>query len=175
MAIYQYLHHVPAIDPDSYIADSADLIGQVRVGAGVSIWSNASIRADNGPIDIGAGTSIQENCVLHLDEGCPVSIGTNVTVGHQAMLHGCAVGDGSLIGMQAIVLNRARVGRHCLIGAGAIVPEGREIPERSLVIGVGKIIRELTDEEVAALLASAQHYVERGRQFRTALTRLSPA
>jgi len=172
MAIYQYLHHAPAIDPDSYIADSADLIGQVRVAAGVSIWSHVSIRADNGPINIGAGTSIQEGCVVHLDEGCPVSIGAHVTVGHQAMLHGCTIGEGSLIGMQAIVLNRARVGRHCLIGAGAIVPEGREIPERSLVIGVGKIVRELSDEEVAGLLASAQHYVARGRQFRTALKRL---
>jgi len=172
MAIYQYLHHIPDIDPDSYIADSADLIGQVRVDASVSIWSHVSIRADNGPIAIGAGTSIQEGCVIHLDEGCPVQIGAQVTVGHQAMLHGCTIGDGSLIGMQAIVLNRARVGRHCLIGAGAIVPEGREIPERSLVIGVGKIVRELTDEEIAGLLASARHYVERGRQFKTALRRL---
>jgi len=173
MAIYQYLHHVPEIDPDSYIADSADLIGQVRVGAGVSIWSHVSIRADNGPIDIGAATSIQEGSVLHLDEGCPVHIGQSVTVGHQAMLHGCIIGNGSLIGMQAIVLNRARIGQHCLIGAGTIVPEDRVIPDRSLVIGVGKIVRELSDAEVAGLLASAQHYVARGRQFKAALKRLA--
>jgi len=156
MPLYQYQDFVPEIHPDTYIADSADLIGQVRLAAGVSIWNHVSIRADNGPIDIGAGSNVQEGSVLHLDPGCPLTIGEHVTVGHQAMLHGCTIGDGSLIGMQAIVLNRARVGRHCLIGAGAIVPEGRDIPDNSLVIGVGKVVRELSPEEIAGLIDSAR-------------------
>jgi len=172
MAIYQYQEFAPSIHPDTYIADSADLIGQVYLAAGVSIWSHVSIRADNGPIYIGAGSNVQEGSVLHLDPGCPLTVGENVTVGHQAMLHGCVIGDGSLIGMQAIVLNRARVGRHCLIGAGAIVPEGRDIPDNSLVVGVGKIVRELSAEEIAGLVDSARHYVERAKLFRTGLKRL---
>jgi len=173
MPIYQYQEFAPDIHPDTYIADSADLIGQVRLAANVSIWGHVSIRGDNGPIDIGAGSNVQEGSVLHLDPGCPLTVGENVTVGHQAMLHGCTIGDGSLIGMQAIVLNRARVGRHCLIGAGAIVPEGREIPDNSLVIGVGKVVRELSPEEIAGLLDSARDYVERGKMFRTGLKRQS--
>jgi len=172
MPIYQYQEFVPDIHPDAYVADSADLIGQVRLAAGVSIWGHVSIRADNGRIDIGAGSNVQEGSVLHLDPGCPLTVGEHVTVGHQAMLHGCIIGDGSLIGMQAIVLNRARVGRHCLIGAGAIVPEGRDIPDNSLVIGVGKVVRELNPEEIAGLIDSARHYVERARMFKTELKRL---
>ena len=126
------------------MADSADIIGNVTLEAGVSIWSHVSIRGDNDAILIRRGTNIQEGSVLHVDEGCPMEIGPNVTVGHQAMLHGCTIHEGALVGMQAIVLNNAVIGRNCLIGAGAIIPEDRVIPDNSLVIGIGKIVRELS-------------------------------
>ena len=173
MAIYQYEALVPTIDPDTFIFDSADLIGDVRLAAGVSIWANVSIRADNAPIVIGRNSNIQEGSVLHVDVGVPMSIGENVTVGHQAMLHGCTIHDGALIGIQAVVLNNAVIGRNCLIGAGAIVPEGRDIPDNSLVIGIGKVVRELTPEEIANIQRGAQSYVDRGKEFRTSLKRLA--
>ncbi len=172
MAIYQLDDFIPAIDPSAYVADSADLIGQVILKANTSIWSNVSIRADNDTITISERSNVQEGSVLHVDEDCPMLIGPDVTVGHQAMLHGCTIGSGSLIGMQAIVLNRAVIGKNCLIGAGAIVPEGREIPDNSLVIGVGKIVRELTPEEIAGIRAGNQHYVERARHYKQALKRI---
>src|SRR5690606_35470421 len=118
MPIYQLDDRIPTIDPSVYIADSADIIGNVILEAGVSIWSHVAIRGDNEPILIKTGSNIQESAVLHVDQGCPMTIGPGVTVGHQAMLHGCTIGEGTLIGMQAIVLNRAVIGRNCLIGAG---------------------------------------------------------
>lgn len=172
MAIYQFEALKPSIDPDTFIFDSADIIGDVRLAAGVSIWSNVSIRGDNAPIAIGAGSNVQEGSVLHVDEGVPLTIAENVTVGHQAMLHGCTIGAGSLVGMQAIVLNNAVIGRNCLIGAGALVPEGREIPDNSLVIGIGKVVRELSPEEIEGMHNNTRHYQERGRQYRSALKRL---
>jgi len=172
MAIYEYDGIRPCIDPDSFIFESAELIGQVTVAAGVSIWGQVSIRADNDTISIGRNSNVQEGSVLHVDPGTPLVIGQYVTVGHQAMLHGCTIADGALIGMQAIVLNRARIGRNCLIGAGAIVPEDREIPDHSLVIGVGKIVRQLTAAEIRDMHQNAQSYVERGQQFRHALRRV---
>lgn len=173
MALYEYDGKRPVIHPDTFIFDSADLIGQVSVEAGASIWGNVSIRADNDAILIGRNSNVQEGSVLHVDPGTPLHIGENVTVGHQAMLHGCTIGDGALVGMQAIVLNRARIGRNCLIGAGAIVPEGREIPDNSLVIGIGKVIRELSPEEIADMHRNTQSYVERGREFRHSLKRIA--
>src|SRR5690606_33325699 len=146
--------------------------GDGRIGPGASVWPRASIRGDNAAIEIGAETNIQEGSVLHVDEGIPMSLAEFVTVGHQAMLHGCTVGTGSLIGMQAIVLNRARIGRNCLIGAGAIVPEGREIPDNSLVIGVGKVVRELCAEEIANMHRGTRDYVERARMYRQTLRRM---
>jgi len=172
MPIYQLDDLIPEIDPDAYIFDSADVIGNVRIGAGASVWPHASIRGDNAAIAIGAETNIQEGSVLHVDEGIPMAIAERVTVGHQAMLHGCTVETGSLIGMQAIVLNRARIGRNCLIGAGAIVPEGREIPDNSLVIGVGKVVRELGAEEIANMHRGIRDYVERARMYRRRLKRI---
>ena len=172
MPIYQLDDLVPSIDPDTYVSDSADLIGNVTLEAGVSIWSHVSIRADNAPIVIRRNSNIQESTVMHVDEGCPLTIHENVTVGHQAMLHGCTILEGALIGMQAIVLNNAVVGRNCLIGAGAIVPEGRIIPDNSLVIGIGKIVRELTAEEIADMHAGSARYAERGRQYKTSLKRI---
>lgn len=172
MAIYEFQGLRPNINEDTFIFDSADLIGDVRLEAGVSIWAQVSIRADNAPIIIGRNSNIQEGSVLHVDTGIPLHIGQNVTVGHQAMLHGCTIEDGALIGMQAIVLNNARIGKNCLIGAGAIIPEGREIPDNSLVVGVGKVIRELSAEEIRNMHENTQHYVERGREYRQGLKQI---
>ena len=172
MAIYQLDDFIPNIDPSAYVADSADIIGQVTLCEGANIWSQVSIRGDNEPIVIGRHSNIQESSVLHVDPGCPLTVGENVTVGHQAMLHGCTIHDGALIGMQAIVLNKAVIGRNCLVGAGAIIPEGRVIPDNSLVIGIGKIVRELSPEEIAGMRATAQNYVKRGLHYKTALKRI---
>lgn len=172
MPIYQLDDLIPAIDPSAYLADSADIIGNVTLEAGVSIWSQVSIRGDNAPILVRSGTNIQEASVLHVDAGCPMTVGPNVTIGHQAMLHGCTIHEGALVGMQAIVLNNAVIGRNCLIGAGAIIPEGRIIPDNSLVIGIGKIVRELSAEEIAEMQANNRHYVERGQHYKTALKRI---
>ncbi|MBO9357747.1 gamma carbonic anhydrase family protein [Bordetella petrii] len=172
MAIYQLDSLTPAIDPSAYIADSADIIGDVTLQAGVSIWSHVAIRGDNAPIVIQAGSNIQESSVLHVDEGCPLTVGPGVTVGHQAMLHGCVIHEGSLIGMQAIVLNKAVVGRNCLVGAGAIIPEGRVIPDNSLVTGIGKVVRELTAEEIANLHKNNRHYETRAQHYKQALKRI---
>jgi len=172
MPIYQLDDQTPAIDPSVYVADSADVIGDVTLQAGVSIWSHVSIRGDNAPIVIEAGSNIQESSVLHVDEGCPMTIGPNVTVGHQAMLHGCTIHEGALIGMQAIVLNRAVIGRNCLIGAGAIIAEGKVIPDNSLVIGVGKVVRELSADEIANMHKNTLHYQARAQHYKRALKRI---
>ena len=172
MAIYQLGELTPRIDPTAFIFDSADIIGDVVVGEHASIWANVSIRGDNTCIEIGHHSNVQEGSVLHSDEGTPLTISEYVTIGHQAMLHGCSIGSGSLVGMQAIVLNRARIGRNCLIGAGAIVPEGREIPDGSLVIGVGKIVRTLGEDEIAQIRRNIEHYAERGQMYRKQLKRL---
>lgn len=172
MPIYQLDDQIPAIDPSVYVADSADVIGDVTLQAGVSIWSHVSIRGDNAPIIIEAGSNIQESSVLHVDEGCPMTIGPNVTVGHQAMLHGCTIHEGALIGMQAIVLNRAVIGRNCLIGAGAIIAEGKVIPDNSLVIGVGKVVRELSADEIANMHKNTLHYQARAQHYKRTLKRI---
>ncbi|WP_397475960.1 gamma carbonic anhydrase family protein [Pusillimonas sp.] len=173
MAIYEFNGLAPIIDNDTFIFESADIIGHVVLEAGVSIWSNVSIRGDNAVIKIGRNSNIQESSVLHVDTGVPLTIGADVTVGHQAMLHGCTIDDGALIGMQAIVLNNAHIGRNCLIGAGAIIPEGRQIPDNSLVVGVGKVIRELTEDEIRSMHENTQSYVLRAREYRDGLKKLS--
>jgi carbonic anhydrase/acetyltransferase-like protein (isoleucine patch superfamily) len=172
MALYQLDQLAPQIDPTAWIFESAVLIGDVRVGPRASVWPNVSIRGDNTTITIGAGTNIQEGCVLHVDSDAPLTLHENVTVGHQAMLHGCTVHNGSLIGMQAIVLNHAVIGKNCLIGAGAIVPEGREIPDGSLVIGVGKVVRTLSEQEIAQMSLNNANYQERAQHYATALKRI---
>jgi carbonic anhydrase/acetyltransferase-like protein (isoleucine patch superfamily) len=136
-----------------------------------SVWFNVVIRGDNDPIVIGERTNIQDGSVLHTDLGIPMNLGREVTVGHKVMLHGCTVGDQSLIGINAVVLNRAKIGRHCIIGANSLIPEGKEIPDGSLVMGTpGKVIRQLTDSERTALQASAAHYVENFRRYVRGLT-----
>ena len=172
MPIYQFNDLIPSIDPSVYVADSADIIGNVTLHAGVSVWSHVAIRGDNAAIVIHRGSNIQENAVLHVDEGCGMIIEPHVTIGHQAMLHGCTVQEGALIGMQAIILNNAVIGKNCLIGAGAIISEGKVIPDNSLVIGLGKIVRELSPEEIARLRKNAHHYEVRAQQYKQTLKRI---
>ncbi|MES2335711.1 MAG: gamma carbonic anhydrase family protein [Pseudomonadota bacterium] len=161
----------PDIDPTAWIAPEAILIGKVVVEAEASVWFGAQIRGDNEEIRVGAGTNVQENCVLHTDMGYPLTIGSNCTIGHKAMLHGCAIGEGTLIGMGATVLNGARIGKGCLIGACALVTEGKEIPDGSLVMGApGRIVRQLDATARARLLASAAGYQANARRFRAGLT-----
>ncbi|MCX7646583.1 MAG: gamma carbonic anhydrase family protein [Rhodobacteraceae bacterium] len=173
MTVYALGDLVPELAPDAWVAPDANVIGRVILGAGASVWFGATLRGDNEPITVGEGTNLQENCVLHTDMGYPLSLGRDCTIGHKAMLHGCTVGDESLIGMGATVLNGARIGRNCLIGAGALVTEGKEIPDGSLVIGApGMVRRALTPDEIARLRDSARHYRERARRFAATLSRL---
>ncbi|WP_207063644.1 gamma carbonic anhydrase family protein [Motiliproteus sp. SC1-56] len=156
-----------------FIADNATVIGSVELEENVSIWFNAVVRADNDLIRIGDHTNIQDAAVLHTDPGWPLHIGAYVTVGHKAMLHGCTVGDNSLIGINAVVLNGARIGRNCLIGANTLIPEGMEVPDGSLVVGSpGKVRRSLSDEEVAGIKANAEHYVANLNRYRRTLVQL---
>jgi carbonic anhydrase/acetyltransferase-like protein (isoleucine patch superfamily) len=155
---------------EQFIAHNATLIGSVVLEHEVSVWFNAVIRGDNEPIVVGERSNVQEGVVLHTDPGIPLVVGRECTIGHMVMLHGCTVGDGSLVGIKAVVLNRARIGRNCLIGANALITEGKEIPDRSLVIGSpGKVVRQLTDEEVKFLHWSADNYVERMYRYRRLL------
>ncbi len=173
MAIYQLGDVRPDIDDSAYITDSATLIGNVRLKANASIWFGATLRGDNELISVGENSNIQEASVLHTDKGYPLTVGDNVTVGHQAMLHGCSIGDGSLIGIQAVILNGAKIGRNCLVGAGALVTEGKEFPDNSLIIGSpAKAVRTLSEEQLAALKQSAQMYVDRARNYRQNLKRI---
>ncbi len=159
-------------DGDVFIAPGAMVIGRVTLGAGASVWFNAVLRGDGERIEIGAGSNIQDGSILHTDPGMPCIVGADVTVGHRAILHGCTVGDGSLIGMGAVVLNGATIGRNCLIGANALVTEGKQIPDGSLVIGQpGKVARALTEAEIAGLAASAENYRGNARRFRAGLGR----
>ena len=160
----------PEIDPTAWVAPGAQVMGRVMLGAGASVWFGAVLRGDNEPITVGAGTNIQENSVLHTDWGFPLTIGANCTVGHRAMLHGCVIGEGTLIGMGAIVLNGAVIGRGCLIGAGSLITEGKVIPDRSLVMGApGRVVRELDAEAQARLMASAVGYAKNAVRFRAGL------
>lgn len=173
MAIYRLGERTPSIHPTAWVADSADLIGLVELAENSSVWFNAVLRGDNEPIRLGANSNIQEGAVLHTDPGSPLTIGEWVTVGHQAMLHGCAIGEGSLVGIQAVILNNATIGRDCLIGAGALIAEGKEIPDRSVVLGApGRVVRQLSNEDAARIRAGALNYVERARSYREALRRL---
>ena len=157
---------------DFYVADGAVVVGSVVLGHGASVWFNGVVRGDNDVITIGDGTNVQDAAVLHVDEGVPLILGANVSVGHRAVLHGCTVEDGALVGIGAVVLNRAVVGRGSLVGANALVPEGKVIPERSLVVGSpARVVRTLTDEDVAGIERIARHYVEKARWYREKLRR----
>ena len=170
--IRAYRGALPRLGKNAYIDEQACVIGDVETGDDVSVWPMAVVRGDVNFIRIGHRSNVQDGAVLHTDMGSPLTLGDDVTVGHQAMLHGCTIGTGSLIGMQAIILNNAKIGKNCLIGAGAIVPEGREIPDGSLVIGVGKIMRTLSEEEIKGMHHNIANYAERGQMYRQKLKRI---
>ena len=160
-------HHPELIDKSAYVAANATLLGRVEIGAQASVWFGCVLRGDNEPIVIGARTNVQDLTVIHTDEGVPCTLGSGVTVGHRAVLHGATVGDGALIGIGAIVLNGATVGDEAVVGAGSVVTEGQAIPPRHLALGVpAKVVRELTEEEVERLRAAAAHYVSRAKVLR---------
>jgi carbonic anhydrase/acetyltransferase-like protein (isoleucine patch superfamily) len=170
MALYSLADKKPELGRDAWVAPNAKVIGDVQLGDNASIWWNAVLRGDNDTIRIGANSNIQDGSVLHADEGVPLTVGANVTVGHLVMLHGCTIGDESLIGIKSVILNKAVIGRHCIIGANSLIPEGKVIPDRSLVMGSpGKVVRQLTDEEVARLRLAAQGYVDNARRYRAEL------
>jgi carbonic anhydrase/acetyltransferase-like protein (isoleucine patch superfamily) len=173
MTIYQLGADAPQIDASAFVADSATLIGKVTIEANASVWFGVTIRGDNERITVGRNSNVQEATVLHTDMGYPLTIGENVTIGHQAMLHGCSIGDGSLIGIQAVILNGARIGKGCLVGAGALVTEGKQFPDHSLIIGSpAKAVRTLTEEDLARLGSNSANYVERGQLFKTQLKKI---
>ena len=173
MSLYQLDDLSPRLADTAWVADSAQVMGNVELAAETSVWFGAVLRGDTEVIRVGRGSNIQEHSVVHADVGFPVTIGENVTVGHQVMLHGCSIGDGSLIGIQAVVLNGAKIGKHCLVGAGALVTEGKQFPDGSMIIGApAKVVRQLTPEQMAGLDRSAEHYVENARRFRSGLKKI---
>ena len=170
MTVYALDGLAPDVDPDAWVAPDANVIGAVTLMPRASVWFGATLRGDNERITVGTGSNIQEACILHTDMGYPLTIGADCTVGHAAILHGCTLEDRVLIGMGATVLNGAVIGAESLIGAGALVTEGKVIPPRSLVMGApGKVVRELSDEEVQGLRLSALHYQENAARFREGL------
>jgi carbonic anhydrase/acetyltransferase-like protein (isoleucine patch superfamily) len=172
--IYELDGKRPQIDPTAWVAPGAHVIGNVTLSSDASIWFGTTIRGDNDPIMVGQGSNIQENCVLHTDIGYPLTIGVNCTIGHKAMLHGCTIGDNSLIGMGATVLNGAVIGKNCLIGAGSLITEGKVIPDGSLVMGApGKVVREMETAAIQSLTESALHYQQNAKRFRDGLVRLA--
>lgn len=173
MAIYRLNDNTPDIHEDTYVAESATVIGKVILKRQASIWYQAVLRADNEPIEVGEGSNVQDGAVLHTDPGYPLTIGKDVTIGHQAMLHGCTVGDGALIGIQAVILNGAVIGKNCLVGAGAVVTEGKEFPDNSLILGApAKVIKELTPEAIEGMKKNAAGYIARSALHRDTLERV---
>ena len=170
MPVYTLGTNTPQIDPQSWIAPNATVIGQVHLARNVSLWWNVTVRGDTDLISIGENTNIQDGSVLHTDPGIHLTIGRDVTVGHMVMLHGCTIGDGALIGIGSILLNRSVIGKHSLVGANTLIPEGKVFPDRVLIVGSpGKVIRELTDEEVANLPGSAARYVQNWQRYQREL------
>jgi len=173
MTLYALGDLMPVVDADTWVAPDANVIGNVVLQSGASVWFGSTLRGDNEVIEIGAGSNVQENTVMHTDLGYPLIVGKNCTIGHKAMLHGCRIGDNTLIGMGATVLNGATIGRNCLIGAGALITEGKDIPDGSLVMGApGKIVRTLDDAAILGLTRSAEHYQDNMRRFRAEMKAL---
>jgi carbonic anhydrase/acetyltransferase-like protein (isoleucine patch superfamily) len=174
MAIYKFEGVAPCVAPTAWVADSAQVIGNVTLEERSSVWFGVVARGDTASIYIGAGTNVQDACVLHADAGKPLTVGVNVTVGHKVILHGCTIGDGSLIGMGAVVLNGAKIGRNCLVGAGALVTEGKEFPDGTLIVGSpARVLRSLTEAQIESLAQSAAHYQENARRFRVGLEKIA--
>jgi carbonic anhydrase/acetyltransferase-like protein (isoleucine patch superfamily) len=173
MALYELDGIAPRLGANAWVADSAQVMGNVSLGADTSVWFGTVIRGDTESITIGRGSNIQDGSVMHADIGMPIVLGENVTVGHKVMLHGCTIGDDTLIGIGAIVLNGARIGKNCLVGAGALVTEGKDFPDGSMIIGSpAKAVRPLTPEQIASVRQSARHYVENARRFQAGLRKL---
>ncbi|RZM02762.1 MAG: gamma carbonic anhydrase family protein [Variovorax sp.] len=174
MALYELDGVAPQLAAGAWVADSAQVIGHVVLGENASIWFGAVLRGDNEALTIGRDTNVQDGSVLHSDMGSPLTLGEGVTIGHQVMLHGCTVGDNTLIGIQAVILNNARIGRNSIVGAGAVVTEGKEFPDNSLIIGApAKVVRTLDEAAAARLRQSAQHYVENARRYAKGLRKIS--
>ncbi len=173
MAIYQLEEDIPVIPASAWVAESAAVIGRVRVGEQASIWYGVTVRGDNEWIQIGERSNIQEGSVLHSDMGFPLVIGDGVTVGHQAMVHGCTIGNDTLIGIQAVILNGARIGAQCLVGAGAVVTENKVFPDGSMILGApARVVRQLSAEEIQRLQQSAAHYVHNASRHRERVRRI---
>lgn len=174
MAIYELDHISPRVAESAWVADSAQVMGNVELAEDASVWFGVVIRGDTETIQIGRGSNIQDASVLHADIGKPLTVGENVTVGHKVMLHGCSIGDGSLIGIGAVVLNGAKIGKGCIVGAGALVTEGKEFPDGSMIIGSpAKAVRELTQAQQDGLKMSALHYIENARRFKAGLKKIA--
>lgn len=174
MAIYELGGTAPRISDSAWVAESAQVIGDVELADDASIWFGAVIRGDTDTIRIGRRTNIQDLSVLHADTGMPLTLGDDVTVGHQVMLHGCTIGDGSLIGIGAVVLNGAKIGKGCLVGAGSLVTEGKEFADGSMILGSpAKVVRQLSPEQMEGLRQSARHYVDNASRFRTGLKKIA--
>ena len=160
MAIHQLEDAAPQVHPTAWVAENATVVGKVALAENASVWYGAVLRGDNAEISVGPNSNVQDGSVLHTDHDMPLVIGANVTVGHQVVLHGCSIGDGSLVGIQSVVLNGAKIGRNSLVGAGSLVTEGKEFPDGVLIVGrPAKVVRELTPEQIANLHRSATHYV----------------
>ena len=173
MAVYEVDGKTPQVDSTAWIADSAQVMGHVTLGPDASVWFGCVLRGDTESMTIGEGSNIQDLTVMHADHGLPLTIGKHVTVGHKVMLHGCTIGDESLIGIGAIVLNGARIGKNCLVGAGSLVTEGKEFPDGSMILGSpAKVVRQLTPEQIEGLRQSARHYMENARRFKAGLRKL---
>lgn len=174
MAIYQLDYLIPTVHHTAWVADNAQIIGHVTLAENSSVWFGAVIRGDTSTIRVGTGSNIQDNSVLHADVGVPLSIGDNVSVGHQVMLHGCTIGDNSLIGIGAVILNHAKIGKNCLVGAGALVTEGKEFPDGSMIIGSpAKAVRMLSPEQIEGLKMFAQHYIDNAQRYKAGLKKLA--
>lgn len=173
MAIYKLGDSAPTIHESVFVADTATIIGNVTLEENSSVWFGAALRGDNEPIVLGFGSNIQEGAVLHTDMGFPLTIEANVTIGHQAMLHGCTIREGALVGIQAVVLNGAVIGRNCLVGAGAVVTEGKIFPDNTLILGApAKAVRELTQADIAGMHAGTKSYAERREYYKEQLVRI---
>ena len=175
MSLYELDGKAPELPADGqyFIAETATVIGNVRLKSNASVWFGSVLRGDNELIEIGEGSNVQDNCTFHTDPGFPLTIGKNCTIGHNVILHGCTIEDGALIGMGSIIMNGARIGKGCVVGAGAIITEGKEFPERSLVVGApAKVIRALTPEQVSALTQGAPHYVSNSKRFKAGLKKI---
>jgi len=173
MAVYELDGVAPQLDEGAWVAESAQVIGNVHLAQNASVWFGVVIRGDNETIRIGRATNVQDLSALHSDAGVPLTLGENVTVGHSVMLHGCTIGDNTLIGIGAVVLNKARIGRNCIVGAGSVVTEGKECPDNSLIVGApAKVIRTLDDAAAERMRANAEHYVRNSQRFAKGMRRI---